>query len=80
MSEAEDREIFAAARKAEAILLTKDSDFVELLERLGSPPKVIWLTCGNTSEAMLQELLSRHLATALELLGGSDDLIEIGPR
>jgi predicted nuclease of predicted toxin-antitoxin system len=79
LRDAEDEQIFAAARAANVIVLTKDCDFVELLERLGSPPKVIWLTCGNTSEAMLQELLSRHLATALGLLGGADNLVEIGP-
>jgi predicted nuclease of predicted toxin-antitoxin system len=37
---AEDDEIFAAARTAPANVLTKDSDFVRLLEQHGSPPKI----------------------------------------
>jgi predicted nuclease of predicted toxin-antitoxin system len=45
--EAEDRDIFAFARTQNAILITKDDDFISLLMRNGSPPKVLWLTCGN---------------------------------
>ena len=78
LRDAGDDEIFAAARIADAIVLTKDNDFVHLVERLGSPPKILWLTCGNTSELALQEILSRHLTTALGLLAGGEDLVEIG--
>lgn len=78
LRDAGDEEIFAAARAANAIVLTKDSDFVHLLERHGSPPKILWLTCGNTSETKLQEILTRHLMTALGLFAGGEDLVEIG--
>ncbi len=78
LRDAGDEEIFAAARIANAIVLTKDSDFVQLLEQQGSPPKILWLTCGNTSEVALQEILSRHLATALGLFASGEDLVEIG--
>ena len=75
---AEDDEIFAAGRTAGVIILTKDSDFIRLLEQHGSPPKILWLTCGNTSDAALQAILGRQLATALCLLEGGEDLVEIG--
>jgi predicted nuclease of predicted toxin-antitoxin system len=39
LRDATDREIFFAAREASAILITKDSDFLRLLDELGSPPK-----------------------------------------
>ena len=78
LRDAGDEDIFAAARAANAIVLTKDSDFVRLLEQHGSPPKILWLTCGNTSEAALQQILSQHLSTALGLLEGGEDLVEIG--
>ncbi len=78
LRDAGDAEIFAAARIADAIVVTKDIDFVHLLEREGSPPKILWLTCGNTSERALQQILSRHLTTALALLAGGEDLVEIG--
>lgn len=54
LRDAEDTEIFACAKAEGVILMTKDSDFAELVNRLGSPPKVIWLTCGNTSNAELR--------------------------
>jgi len=78
LRDAEDDVIFEAARNADVIVLTKDSDFVRLLEKHGSPPKVLWLTCGNTSDMALQQILERHLLTALNMLEGGEDLVEIG--
>ena len=59
------------------IMMTKDSDFVDLVDRLGSPPQIIWLTCGNTSNARLREILSETLPRALELLETGEALVEI---
>jgi len=78
LRDAEDDDIFAAARAAGVTVLTKDSDFVRLLEQHGSPPKILWLTCGNTSDPSLQQILGRHLSTALSLIDGGEDLVEIG--
>jgi predicted nuclease of predicted toxin-antitoxin system len=47
LRDASDREIFEAARDADVIMMSKDSDFLNLLDRYGPPPKVIWVTCGN---------------------------------
>lgn len=77
LRDAEDAEIFQQARQTGAIVMTKDHDFVDLQTRLGSPPKIIWLTCGNTSEAALQAILTQHLQTALGFLAGTDELVEI---
>ncbi|MBD1823725.1 DUF5615 family PIN-like protein [Cyanobacteria bacterium FACHB-DQ100] len=77
LRDAEDPEIFEAAREQSVILMTKDSDFADLVDRLGSPPRVIWLTCGNTSNTRLQEILSAALPQALELLRSGEALVEI---
>ena len=77
LRDAEDREIFAAAKAQEAIVMTKDRDFVDLVERLGSPPQIIWLTCGSTSNARLREILSETLPRALELFAAGEILVEI---
>ncbi|MBD1870848.1 DUF5615 family PIN-like protein [Cyanobacteria bacterium FACHB-471] len=77
LRDAEDLEIFEAAKAQDVIFMTKDSDFVDLVDRLGSPPQIIWLTCGNTSNARLQEILSTTLLEALELLRSGEDLVEI---
>jgi predicted nuclease of predicted toxin-antitoxin system len=78
LREADDDEIFIAARQAGAVVMTKDSDFVRLLEDLGSPPKVLWLTCGNTSDAALQQLLATRLPQAIQLFDSGEELVEIG--
>ena len=53
LRDAKDHEIFQAARKDKTVVMTKDSDFVLLLDRFGPPPQVLWVTCGNTSNARL---------------------------
>jgi predicted nuclease of predicted toxin-antitoxin system len=77
LRDAEDTEIFDAAKVRQAIVMTKDSDFVDLVERLGSPPQIIWLTCGNTSNARLRHILSEMLPQALEILKSVEVLVEI---
>lgn len=44
LRDATDHDIYMAARSAQAIIVTKDVDFVGLLERHGPPPQVLWLT------------------------------------
>ena len=66
-----DHEIFSRAGTAGASVMTKDRDFVEMIERLGPPPAVIWITCGNTSnrnlgEFSLQRSLARFLSSRTE--------------
>ncbi len=80
LREAEDREIFLAAREADAVVLTKDRDFVLLLELLGPPPQVIWLTIGNTSNAHLRKVLSKSLNSALDLLRRGEPLVEVADQ
>jgi len=77
LRQAKDKEIFAAARQANAIVMTKDADFAEMVERLGPPPAVIWLTCGNTSNAALRLILKSTLPKAIELIGQGEKLVEI---
>lgn len=77
LRDSEDHEIFLAARKENAVVITKDRDFADLLDRFGAPPKIIWLTCGNTSNTRLKETLAASLSEALEILAKGDDLIEI---
>jgi predicted nuclease of predicted toxin-antitoxin system len=78
LRDATDREIFDAARDADAVVITKDRDFVELVTRLGAPPQVLWITCGNTSNAHLREILTASLSDATKLLEQGEPLVEIG--
>lgn len=77
LRDAEDPEIFEAAKAQGVVFMTKDNDFVDLVDRLGAPPQIIWLTCGNTSNTRLREILSATLLEALELLQAGESLVEI---
>lgn len=77
LRDATDREIFLAARRAGAMVMTKDLDFVRLLEDLGPPPQVIWITCGNTSNVHLRMILAKALPRAIEVLKRDEALVEI---
>ena len=78
LRDAEDEEIFQAARDANIIMMSKDSDFLNLLDRHGPPPKVIWVTCGNTSNQRMRTILRKTLLPAVEMLEGSEIIVEIG--
>jgi len=78
LARANDRDVFDAARNADAILVTKDADFVAILERLGPPPRILWLTCGNSSNANLKLLLERNLRPALEAFEHGEYPVELG--
>jgi predicted nuclease of predicted toxin-antitoxin system len=77
LRDATDREIFMAGRQAGATVLTKDGDFLRLVQELGPPPPVILITCGNTSNANLRRILVRALPTALELLISGEMVVEV---
>lgn len=77
---AEDPEIFEAARAADAVVMTKDRDFVELLYQRGAPPRVLWVRLGNTSNTNLQRVLGATLGTAMDLLSRGEILVEIASR
>jgi len=78
LRDAKDPSIFLAARNAGAIVMTKDRDFVDLQRRLGPPPMVLWVTCGNTSNARLREILASVLPSAIRLIESGESLVEIG--
>ena len=80
LRDAEDATIFAEARAVGAVLITKDSDFVDLVTRHGPPPQIIWLTCGNTTNAALRGILASAWLQVAELLAAGEPLIEISGR
>ena len=77
LRDAQDIEIFEAARVENIVVMTKDSDFIDLVCRLGSPPKILWLTCGNLTNRNLRKLLAATLPEALEKLRQGETVLEI---
>ena len=77
LRDADDVEIFDAARAAEVVILTKDADFLTLLDQHGPPPQILWVTLGNSSNARMKTVLRQLLPDAIELLGNGERLVEI---
>jgi predicted nuclease of predicted toxin-antitoxin system len=77
LRDAGDLEIFRAARDAGAVILTKDSDFVDLVLRHGAPPGIVWVTLGNTSNRILQEHLGSSWPRIARLILDGEPLVEV---
>ncbi|MBA3964535.1 MAG: DUF5615 family PIN-like protein [Nitrospirales bacterium] len=77
LRDATDLEIFQAARQVGATIMSKDQDFVDLVTVHGAPPQIIWVTCGNTSNANLCTLLQRTFPTLMTLLQSGEPLVEL---
>ncbi len=77
LRDAGDEAIFQKAKKQNAMVMSKDADFVKLLERFGPPPQIIWITSGNTSNARMREILEKNFSTIIAMLNNGERLIEI---
>ena len=60
--------------------MSKDDDFIQLIEQRGTPPKLIWITCGNTSNARMGDVLSTALLKTIELLESGENIVEISDK
>lgn len=77
LRDAADLDIYQQAAAQNCIILTKDADFLLLLERFGPPPRIIWLTCGNTSNAALRVRISHHGPALRAWIVDGSPLIEV---
>lgn len=77
LRDAADADIFFAARRSDIVIVSKDGDFVDLVSRHGSPPQLLWVTCGNVSNRRLQEVFDKTFSDALESLNAGQAIIEI---
>lgn len=80
LRDAKDTEIFEAARQSNTVIMTKDSDFIDLVCRLGTPPQILWLTCGNVTNRNLQKLLDLTFVQALTKLKQGENIVEISQK
>ena len=80
LRDATDPDIFEAARKADVVVMSKDDDFIQLIEQRGTPPKLILITCGNTSNAKMRDILAKTLSKATDLLKSGENVVEISDK
>lgn len=75
-----DGEVFEGASEAGAVILTKDSDFVQLVHRLGPPPQIVWIRTGNTTNADLRRIVLDAWSRTVRFLQHGEALVEIRRR
>jgi predicted nuclease of predicted toxin-antitoxin system len=68
LEEKTDTEIWEFARANDFCIVTQDADFAERSRLYGSPPKVVWLRCGNASTREVETLLRAGQGAIQELL------------
>ena len=74
-----DLSIYKKARtQGNVILISKDSDFPEIINRLGPPPMLINLKIGNCKNKVLWEILKPTISGAIDLLlSGEFEVVNI---
>lgn len=76
----EDVDVFkhAALYPSVIVITTKDYDFVEISNRPGGGPRVLYLNVGNVTNSQLKEILKKHFSLALKILTETNQsLVEI---
>ncbi|MBA4181904.1 MAG: hypothetical protein C0506_15040 [Anaerolinea sp.] len=74
---AKDSAIFTQAGRAGAILVTKDGDFSLMARARRTGAKIVWLRCGNVSNARLKQILTSTLPAAVERIEARESVVEI---
>jgi predicted nuclease of predicted toxin-antitoxin system len=78
LTEAEDGDIWEFAKTQDFCIITQDADFAERSHLYGSPPKVIWLRCGNTPTSHIEIIFRSSFETIQEFLSNpSLDCLEL---
>ena len=73
----DDLDIWKYARDNDFIIVTKDNDFLDLLDVYRFPPKVVLIRTGNNSSQALLELLINVKEKIEELKNSNIGLLEI---
>jgi predicted nuclease of predicted toxin-antitoxin system len=67
-----------AKDQGNVILISKDADFDELVNRLGSPPKLIVIKKGNCDNREMWGFIKPNIVKAVRMLITSDvDIVEL---
>ena len=62
LDQSDDEVIWDCARSNDFLLVSQDADFAELVAIKGSPPKLLWLRCGNQPTVVIENLLRQNAA------------------
>jgi len=71
LAEKTDTEIWDFAKLNDFCIVTQDADFTERSRLYSSPPKVVWLRCGNAPTNQVETLIRSGQEAIQELLSNS---------
>ena len=71
LAEKTDTEIWDFAKLNNFCIVTQDADFTERSRLYSSPPKVVWLRCGNAPTNQVETLIRYGQEAIQELLSNS---------
>ena len=74
---AKDSVIYAYAKKNGYVIMSKDDDFLNQIEKYGFPPALIWITSCNTSNTKMSETLSSTLPRGKNMIDKGEPIVEI---
>ncbi|MDJ0658419.1 MAG: DUF5615 family PIN-like protein [Crocosphaera sp.] len=78
LAEVDDSKIWEFAKNNDFCIVTQDADFSEKSRLYGSPPKVIWLRCGNIPTKKVETIFRVGVSTIQEFLDDSSlDCLEL---
>ena len=73
LQDSTDLQIWDYARKNGYTIVTFDSDFMDMANLKGHPPKIIWLRTGNTKTDSIANLLLSKVDQVTEFLNNQDN-------
>lgn len=73
LAQVDDAELWIYAQSNNFVIVTKDSDYNELLTLRGFPPKIIWIRRGNCSTSDIEAMLKIHF-TDIQILFSNSSL------
>lgn len=66
LEDSSDYEIFDFAKKHDFVIVTFDSDFIDLNILKGAPPKIIWIRSQNQTTKNISKILKDNIIEILE--------------
>lgn len=72
---ASDRALLQRAREKNGVIVTKDRDFLQLIDE--PPPYILWIRGGNVSNRKLHELFEQNYDAATKAFNDCEPIFEI---
>ena len=77
LATADDPGIWTYAVSAQAVLITKDEDFLAIRSAAGTGPAVVWLRIGNATNRVLIGWFAARFPAVLAALGAGELIVEV---